>query len=174
MNIHETIVIAEYDPVWPIRAAEAIAAIRTALGDRLLAIEHVGSTSVPGLAAKAILDLMAGIRTLDEAPACIPSLAALGFEYKSEFEDTLPERRYFRKQIGSERTHHLHMVVYGGEFWVRHLAFRDALRADPALAADYAALKRRLAAEHGADRVGYTDAKTDFIRAVEARALHSR
>lgn len=168
------IVIADYDPGWPARAAQEMAAIRAALGDGLLAIEHIGSTSVPGLAAKPVIDLMAGIRALDEAPACVPLLAALGYEFKPVAEDTIPERRYFRKGPEGARTHHLHMVALGGEFWLRHLAFRDALRADPAAAAEYAALKRRLAAEFGGDRVGYTDAKTDFIRVVEARAGRTR
>ncbi len=168
------IIIVDYDPAWPVQAADEIAAIRAALGDQLLAIEHVGSTSVPGLAAKPVIDLMAGIRTLDDAPACVPLLAALGYEFKPVAEDTIPERRYFRKGPVGARTHHLHMVALGGEFWRRHLAFRDALRADPATAADYAALKRRLAADFRDDRIGYTEAKTAFIRAVEARAGRTR
>lgn len=174
MNVNGAIVIAGYDPLWPAQAAEEMARIQAALGDRLLAIEHVGSTSVPGLAAKPILDLMAGIPTLDDAPACVPLLAAIGFEYRPVVEDTMPDDRYFRKQVNGQRTHQLHMVALGGDFWVRHLAFRDALRADPALAAEYAALKRQLAARYGSDRLGYTEAKTDFIRAVEARALRLR
>ncbi len=170
MNV--PIVLASYDPAWPAQAVEAMTAIRAALGERLLAIEHVGSTSVPGLAAKPLIDLMAGVPSLDEGRACISDVEALGYRYQPD--DTIPERVYFNKGPEGARTHHLHMVAFGGEFWVRHLAFRDALRADPVLAAEYAALKRRLAAEYGADRVGYTEAKTAFIRAVEAQAMQMR
>ena len=172
MTNRTPIIIVDYDPAWPAQAAEAMAALRNVLGDRLLDIEHVGSTSVPGLAAKPILDLMAGVPSLDEGRVCIPAIEALGYRYQPD--DTIPERVYFNKGPEGARTHHLHMVVLGGEFWVRHLAFRDALRADPALAAEYAALKRRLAAEYGGNRLGYTDAKTAFIRVVEAQALHPR
>ncbi|MBL8145130.1 MAG: GrpB family protein [Anaerolineae bacterium] len=166
------IVIADYDPAWPVLAAEEIARIRASLGDRLLAIEHVGSTSVPGLAAKPLLDLMGGLQTLDEARVCVPHTEALGYHY--EPGDSIPDRVYFNKGPEGARTHHLYLVELGGEYWVRHIAFRDALRADPALAADYAALKRLLAAKYGTDRLGYTEAKSDFITAVEAKALRTR
>lgn len=170
--MNNAIVIADYDPVWPAQAAEEIARIRAALGNRLLAIEHVGSTSVPGLAAKPLLDLMGGLQTLDEARACIPHTEALGYRYRPG--DSIPDRVYFNKGPEGARTHHLYLVELGGEYWVRHMVFRDALRADPALAAEYAALKRRLAAQYGSDTIGYTDAKTDFITAVEAKALRTR
>jgi len=166
------IVIADYDPLWPGLAAEEMARIQAALGDHLLAIEHVGSTSVPGLAAKPLLDLMAGLRSLDEARACVPQVEALGYRYRPG--DSIPDRVYFNKGPESGRTHHLYLVELGGEYWVRHIAFRDALRTDPALAADYAALKRRLAAQYGTDRIGYTEAKTEFIQAVEAKAMRTR
>jgi len=170
MNV--PVIIADYDPAWPVQAAAEITRIRAALGDRLLAIEHIGSTSVPGLAAKPLLDLMGGLRSLDEARACVPMTEALGYHY--EPGDSIPDRIYFNKGPEGARTHHLYLVELGGEYWVRHIAFRDALRANPALAAEYAALKRRLAAEYGSDRIGYTDAKTDFIVAVEAKALRTR
>lgn len=164
------IVIVDYDPAWPVRAFAEMESIRAALGNRLASIEHIGSTSVPGLAAKPIIDLMVGLPTLADARACIPLLVTLGYTYMPEYEAEMPERRYFRKGTDEARTCHLHMVEIGSPFWVRHLAFRDALRADPALSAEYAGLKRRLAAQYGADRIGYTDAKTGFIQEVEARA----
>jgi GrpB-like predicted nucleotidyltransferase (UPF0157 family) len=163
------ILIVAYDSRWPTQAAADIEALRAALSGRLLAIEHIGSTSVPGLAAKPILDLMAGLRSLDAARACIPLVEALG--YRHEPEDTLPDRVYFNKGPEGARSHHLNLVEFEGEFWVRHLAFRNALRTDAGLAADYAALKRRLAAHYGADRLGYTDAKTGFIEAAVTRYL---
>ncbi|HYO89405.1 MAG TPA: GrpB family protein [Candidatus Limnocylindrales bacterium] len=163
------IVIVDYDPTWPAQAFAEMESIRAALGNRLIAIEHIGSTSVPGLAAKPILDLLAGLRTLDNAPACIPLLATLGYIYVPEYEAEMPERRYFRKGTDGARTCHLHMVEIGSPFWARHLKFRDVLRTDSVSAAEYATLKRRLAGEYGEDRTGYTEAKTAFIRAMEAR-----
>jgi GrpB-like predicted nucleotidyltransferase (UPF0157 family) len=161
--------IVDYDPLWPAQAAASIEAVRAALGESLAAVEHIGSTSVPGLAAKPILDLMAGLRSLDEARACVPLVEALGYHY--EPEDTIPDRVYFNKGPEGARSHHLNLVVFGDAFWVRHLAFRDALRADTGLAAAYAALKRRLAAHYGANRLGYTDAKTAFIESTVAHYL---
>jgi len=141
------VVIADYDPLWPAMFAEESALVLDAIGEWLLGIEHVGSTSVPGLAAKPVVDMMPGLRSLDDSPYIVGPLQKL--------------RRLF----------HLHIVEPTSAFWRRHLGFRDYLRAHPDAAAEYAALKRRLAAEYGTDRVGYTDAKTDFITRIESLAL---
>jgi GrpB-like predicted nucleotidyltransferase (UPF0157 family) len=141
--------------------------ILAALGPAVIAIEHIGSTAVPGLAAKPIIDIMLGIRTLDEVPALYGPLAGIGWEYAPEFELIIPERRFFRKGPEESRTHHLHMVEYGDEFWVRHLLFRDYLRSHPEVANDYEQLKRTLAERYATDRPAYTEAKTDFIRQIE-------
>jgi GrpB-like predicted nucleotidyltransferase (UPF0157 family) len=142
--------------------------ISGAIGRWLAAIEHVGSTSVPGLAAKPIIDIMPGLRSLADAPHIIGPMEALGYEYVPEFEAQLPERRYFRR--GIPRTHHVHVVEASSRFWRRHLAFRDWLRAHPGDAAAYAELKRKLATQYGADRAGYTDAKSEFILGIEEKA----
>jgi len=164
----DPIVIAAYNPTWPVRYEAERAAIVAAIGPALTAIEHVGSTSVPGLAAKPIIDILAGLRTLADAPATIEPLAALGYVYVPAYEDELPERRYFRRRGAAPV--HLHMVVEGGSFWQRHLQFRDYLRRHPASAAAYATLKRDLALRYAGDPPGYTDAKTAFVREIEARA----
>jgi GrpB-like predicted nucleotidyltransferase (UPF0157 family) len=178
------IVIADYDPRWPRRFEEECALIlRTCGRDALVRIEHVGSTSVPGLAAKPIIDVMPGLRSLDAARPLIPLLAAIGYEYVPEFEhDTasgtgMPFRRYFRKDEGGERAFQMHMVEVGSEFWVDHLMFRDYLRAHPHAAAEYARLKREIAARYNAAlsassdiNTGYTDCKTDFIESIKAKA----
>ena len=113
---------------------------------------------------------MPGIRSLKDAPACVAPLASIGYEYVPEYEDELPERRYFRKGPPEGRTHHLHMVEASSRFWRRQLVFRDYLREHPVTAAEYEALKRQLALEHGSDRVAYTEGKTSFITAVVERA----
>jgi GrpB-like predicted nucleotidyltransferase (UPF0157 family) len=150
--------------------AEESAGIRAALGDRLVALEHVGSTVVPGLAAKPIIDLLAGVRTLADAAGCIAPLREIGYEYVPEHEAELPERRYFHRGSAGARTHHLHMVEVASDFWERHLLFRDYLRSHPETAREYAKLKKRLADEFGRDKEGYTEAKTPFITAIEKKA----
>ena len=178
------IVIADYDSRWPERfEAERALILRTCGADALVAIEHVGSTSVPGLAAKPIIDMMPGLRSLDDAPPLVPLLESIGYEYVPAFEhDTssgpgMPFRRYFRKDVNGERAYHLHAVEVGGSFWLEHLLFRDYLRAHPEAAAEYARLKCELAAAFNATltpasdiNVGYTDRKTDFIEAIKRQA----
>ena len=164
------VVLVPYDPAWPSRFREERDGIGKALGDRAIAIEHVGSTAVPGLLAKPTIDIMVGIRRLSEAPACIAALEPLGYEYRPDVEAEMPERRFFDKGPPGARTHHLHMVEYAGPFWMRHLLFRNFLRAHADRAAAYGALKQELAAKHAADRVAYTDAKGLFIETAVADA----
>jgi GrpB-like predicted nucleotidyltransferase (UPF0157 family) len=168
------VVIVDYDPEWPARYAAEAARIRETLGDRIVAVEHIGSTAVPGLAAKPIIDLMVGLRRLADAGDCIAPLEGLGYEYVPQYEESMPERRYFHKGPPGSRTHHLHMVEVTSDFWERHLLFRDHLRAHPEETRAYAALKRELAGRHGADREAYTNAKTDFIEAAVDRARAAR
>ena len=169
------VVIADYDPLWPAMFAEESARVLDAIGEWLVGIEHVGSTSVPGLAAKPVVDMMPGLRSLDDSPYIVGPLQKLGYQYFPEHETVMPERRYFARPSGDKhrarRLFHLHIVEPTSAFWRRHLGFRDYLRAHPDAAAEYAALKHRLAAEYGTDRVGYTDAKTDFITRIESLAL---
>jgi GrpB-like predicted nucleotidyltransferase (UPF0157 family) len=145
-----------------------------AVGEYVSAVEHIGSTSVPGLAAKPIIDVMVAVRSLSDAPACVGPLAAVGYEYVPKHEAVMPERRFFRRGPSGAGTHHLHMVERSSAFWEEHLLFRDYLRARPEAAAEYERLKRELAARHGSDRGAYTDAKTDFIKSAVERARKSR
>jgi GrpB-like predicted nucleotidyltransferase (UPF0157 family) len=167
----QPIVIADYDPRWPAIFEEERARILEAVGEWLLDIQHVGSTSVPGLAAKPIVDIMPGLRSLDDAPRVIAGMQSIGYQYIPVYEDDLPERRYFVRPPGRgywhNRLFHVHAVETVSRFWRRHLAFRDYLRAHPEACDEYAALKRRLATEHGADREGYTEAKSEFITSIE-------
>lgn len=164
----DPIVIAGYDEHWPAMFEVERTHIVDAIGDWLADIQHVGSTAVPGLAAKPVIDIMPGLRSLDDAPHIIAPMQRLGYEYVPEFEAQLPERRYFRK--GLPRTHQLHVVETTSPFWHRHLAFRDYLRSHADTRDEYAALKRKLAAQHTHNRDDYTEGKTDFIRGVEEKA----
>lgn len=160
------VVVAEYDQSWPARYEEEKARIVEALGDAVVAIEHVGSTAVPGLAAKPIIDIMVGVRKLDDGERCIRPLVAIGYEYRGEAG--VPGRHYFRK--GDPRSHHLHMAEHAGHFWERHILFRDLLREDRELAQQYGALKKELAAKYRTERLAYWEAKSPFIESVLDRA----
>lgn len=127
-------------------------------------IEHIGSTAVPGLPAKPIIDMMLGAYSLSEIESVASHICSLGYQYMPEHEEQLPERRFFAKPVIRPRRIHLHGVVTSGRFWAEHLRFRDRLRECPSLAREYAGLKIRLAAAFGDDRGGYTEAKAAFIR----------
>ncbi len=128
-------------------------------------IHHVGSTAVPGLAAKPIIDVMAGVRGLDEAIRSFDALARLGYCGWPH----RPWMHWFCKPSPAARTHHLHLIEPGHPQFTARLAFRDALRAEPETAAAYAALKGELAARYRGDREAYTEAKSAFIEAVVER-----
>ena len=156
--------LSAYSPMWPAIFAIEQGRLTGVFGADAVVIEHIGSTAVPGLGAKPIIDVMLGAAAISIVERMIPSLEADGYRYVQEFEKSVPERRYFVKAHGHPGYFHLHAVIYGSPFWKRHLQFRDALRADEALAREYWKLKRRLAARFPNDRGAYNDAKSDFIR----------
>jgi len=170
----DPLIVVDYDPRWPLMYEEERTRILQAVGQDLVAIEHVGSTAVPGLAAKPIIDIMPGVRSLADAAHCIAPLRQLGYDSVPEHEALIPERRFSRKGWRGAATHHLHVVEVTSAFWERHILFRDYLRAHPDAAAAYAALKRDLAARYRDDRDRYTDAKTSSIQAIEERARRER
>lgn len=160
----ERVTVVEPDPDWAGQAAELSEQLGGLL-DRWLTtqVHHIGSTAVPGLAAKPILDLMAGVTDLDQAPEMAVALAGHGWHYVPPELDARPSRRHFVHVVGGHRHAHLHLMRPGTADWQRHLDFRDRLRADPALRDAYAELKQRLATVHAADREAYTEAKSAFI-----------
>jgi GrpB-like predicted nucleotidyltransferase (UPF0157 family) len=160
--IHEEIALAAYDPAW----AGTFQAERDRLHSlfpQILAIEHIGSTAVIGLAAKPVIDLMAGVADMAVAEALAGPLCQVGYTTSAEFNASLQDRKWFMRWADGHRTHHLHVMVQEGKRWKEHLIFRDALRTDAGLAARYGALKHRLAATHGRDREAYTAAKATFV-----------
>lgn len=155
--------LVEYDASWPASFAAEVARLARILPT--VTWHHIGSTAVPGLAAKPIIDMMAFV---DDVDAPLPALIErAGYQYPQAYNVTLTARRWLCRPSASHRTHHLHLVA-GSEELARHLRFRDALRADAQLAADYATLKRDLAERMPDDREGYTAAKTSFITRVES------
>ncbi|MFC4018303.1 GrpB family protein [Micromonospora sp. GCM10011542] len=162
-----------YDPSWPVRYAEEAELLTRTLRGFLVAIEHIGSTSVPGLAAKPVIDILAAVRDVNGFPAVVERLRGIGYTYTPESEADDPDRWVFRKgpkDLSRLRTHHLHVTGHGSHYWRRLVAFRDHLRAHPEDAASYVRLKRDLAARHAADPGRYTRDKRDFVREMEQKA----
>ena len=163
------VVVVEYDPSWGARYERERASIVEALGDVMdgvAAIEHVGSTAVPGLAAKPIIDIIVGVRELAAGERCVQPLEGIGYMGS---RSRSPETRmsFYR---GHPDTHHLHIVEHGGEEWQRLIVFRDFLRERPAVAREYDALKKELALQHRTDPPAYAEAKAPFVESVLAKA----
>jgi GrpB-like predicted nucleotidyltransferase (UPF0157 family) len=160
------VVIEDYDPQWPQRFAVLRARIAAVLGALAAAIDHIGSTAVAGLAAKPVIDVDVLLRSADDLSAVIDALATLGYKHQGDLG--VPGREAFRAPL-SEFPHHLYVCPPESQEYRRHLAFRDYLRSNPEDARAYADLKRRLAAELGADRDAYTRAKTQFVQEILRR-----
>jgi GrpB-like predicted nucleotidyltransferase (UPF0157 family) len=167
------IVVVPHDASWSTRFRIESRLLCVALSDIAPTIEHIGSTSVPGLAAKPIIDMLVGVDSLTAFEARAGRLSIYGYDYVPEYERVLPDRRFFKRVVRGVRTHHVHVVEMGGVYWKRYLKFRDHLRADPWLAARYAEVKRRLAARFRFDRDAYTNGKTGFVEAVLATPLRA-
>jgi GrpB-like predicted nucleotidyltransferase (UPF0157 family) len=168
--------IAPYDHDWPRNFDAEAEALRASLGRLIARIEHVGSTSIPGLASKPIIDIQISVDSLDPLKPFSARLASVGYVHVPDpdpgFERVYP---HFRKPAAGPATHHVHLCVSGSEMERRHLAFRDYLRDHMDAAQQYALLKRSLAAAHGLttrdDLLAYTSAKGPFIESVIKRAI---
>ena len=161
------ILVADYDPEWP----RAFAVLRDRawplVAPYAASIEHVGSTSVPGLAAKPIIDMDVIARSPGDVMSAVHALETLGYRY--EGDKGVPGREAMKWPVNEPR-HHLYVCARGATPLLEHLRFRDYLRTNASKAAEYVALKRRLAAQFADDREGYNVAKTDFVRACLAAA----
>jgi GrpB-like predicted nucleotidyltransferase (UPF0157 family) len=163
----EPVVIVESNPAWSVAFAEVEALVRLALGPVAARIEHVGSTAVPGLAAKPVIDVQVSVASFEPDDAYRIPLERIGFVHRADDE---PGHRFFGlTDADGVRRANLHVCESGGEWERRHVAFRDALRDDDDLRARYEAEKRRIAALHPDDTLAYADAKTPWIRAEERR-----
>ena len=164
--------LAAPDPAWPQAFQDEATAIREALGDLALGIEHVGSTSVPGLAAKPVIDIQVSVASIRPRRPLVDRLVANGYEHRVDPIET--EHEFFSKGYADdafERKVHVHLCPAGSRWERRTLAFRDWLRAHPEDAARYEGLKRDLAARHPRDIQSYVEGKTDFVRSIEELAL---
>jgi GrpB-like predicted nucleotidyltransferase (UPF0157 family) len=161
--------IVAYDPIWAESAAAETARIGAALGETARRIDHVGSTAVPGLAAKPIVDLQVSVAAIRPLSIYVVPLENLGYLFAPDPDS--PDFHFFGLPAERPRTHHLHVCELGGEDERRHLAVRDYLRAHPEEAVRYAALKYELVSRHPGDRLAYIEGKADYVAALERRAL---
>ena len=164
------VIVAPPDPAWPDAFDAASREIVGAMGANLLAVHHIGSTAIPGIWAKPVIDLLPVVRDLARVEEHVAAMRALGYEAMGEFG--IPGRRYFRREgPNGLRTQNVHAFEHGSQHVARHLAFRDFMRAHPDVARQYSDLKRQLAERYPHDIEGYMDGKDAFIKQMEARAL---
>ena len=167
--VDQPVSLVPHDPGW----ASAFEAERTrltaALPDTFVDVVHIGSTSIEGICAKPIIDLLAGVRTIDDVFTLHDALCASGYTTSKDFNRTLTDRQFYMRHADGHRTHHLHIVVHDSQTWRDRIVFRDRLRADPQLRARYQSLKSDLAARYADVRESYTEGKSAFIQSAIAR-----
>jgi GrpB-like predicted nucleotidyltransferase (UPF0157 family) len=161
-----TVRLLSHNEEWHRLFEEEKEQIIASVGDRTLRIEHIGSTSICGISAKPILDIMIGVPSFKPKLTFTNAIEFLDYEYKGE--NGVPERHFFGK--GTPRTVHLNVVCFGGNFWLSHIAFRDYLRQNPGAAHEYEQLKRSLAERFAKDRESYTNGKLQFVEKILALA----
>jgi GrpB-like predicted nucleotidyltransferase (UPF0157 family) len=164
------VIVVPHDPAWPDAFAAASREVAVAMGENLISVHHIGSTSIPGIWAKPVIDMLPVVRDIGAVDAQAGALRRLGYEVMGEYG--IPGRRYFRlDDPAGMRTRNVHVFADGSPHVARHLAFRDFMRAHGELARQYSDLKRRLAELHPNDIEAYMDGKDAFIKEMEARAL---
>lgn len=167
-ELRDPVLIFDYDAAWPVRYRIEAQLMRIVLADLCPQVEHIGSTSVIGLAAKPVIDILVGVPELAVFDRQPDRLAAYGYQYVKAYERSLPDRRFFKRVLDGARTHHVHVVEAGGAYWQRYLNFRDALRGSAELCRQYERIKRGLAVRYCYDRDAYTAGKTGFVESVLA------
>ncbi len=166
---HDKVKLSPYQEEWAKLFEEEKKRLEEVIGENVLDIQHIGSTAVPSLKAKPILDIGVAVENFEKAFALVAPTESLGYTYRGE--NGIPRRHYFVKGPPDKRTHHIHMFEEVNEAWAKHLLFRDYLRTHPETAAAYGTLKEDLAKRYPRDREAYTDDKHEFIQEVLNEAL---
>jgi GrpB-like predicted nucleotidyltransferase (UPF0157 family) len=164
-----TVRIVDYDGAWPVLAAQELRAVKEAVGEAAVRLEHVGSTAVPGLAPKPIIDLQLSVDAIEPRERYVAALTRLGYLFVPEPES--PDYHFFAKPPERPRAYHLHVCEAGSDHELRHVAVRDFLRVHADEAARYAACKREVVARHPQDRLAYIAGKEAYVAALERRAV---
>ena len=167
-----TIRVVPYNPNWPDMYRQEARQIVKALSGQIILIHHIGSTAIPGIKSKPIIDCLIEISQIEEMDAYNPAMIALG--YKPRGENGISGRRYFVKGSAEVHTYHLHVFQIGHQQIARHLNFRDYLRAQPEQAQSYSKLKEKLAQKFPYDSVAYTEGKNEFIQTIDNLAARWR
>jgi len=163
-------ILVAHNPSWAGQYLHEAAGIRAVLGRNAVGLHHIGSTSIPGILAKPVIDILGAVTCLDAVDDCVDAIGRLGYEAKGEFG--LAGRRYFRKHNDrGQRTHHLHIYTRNSADFLRHLVFRDFLLAFPEQAKRYSEFKAKLVDEIGVRREDYQAAKSPFVADLERQAL---
>jgi GrpB-like predicted nucleotidyltransferase (UPF0157 family) len=164
------VIVTDYNPAWPEAFEREAAALRSVFGELLVAIHHIGSTAVPGLKAKPVIDIMPIVTDISAVDALVEQMSTLS--YATRGEGGIPGRRYFFREIGEIRTHNVHVFAESNTDSIeRHLAVRDYLRQHPDQAAAYGVLKADLAQRVNHDIDAYMDGKDEFVQRLQAAAL---
>ena len=171
MTTEEPIRLEPYDPNWQIKFEAEKKLIGQTLGKRIVgSIEHVGSTSILGFTAKPTIDIMIGVKNLEEARACIPEMESIGYVYSDYRSDIM---HWFCKPSFTKREYHAYLMEFDSLPWKIRTGFRDYLRSHPETANEYLTLKKGLASRFPSDREAYTDGKADFIERISNLALNN-
>ncbi|NGX48595.1 MAG: hypothetical protein K940chlam5_00183 [Candidatus Anoxychlamydiales bacterium] len=172
-EMKDSVAISGYNSQWPLLYKEESKLILSVLNGWIESIDHIGSTSIPNLASKPIIDILIGVKSLKDADRhCVERLESIGYQYIKKYEEKIPERRFFVKYKDGNRFVHIHLTEKNNDFWKRHIAFRDYLRKKPKIVKEYEELKRKLAT-FCESREEYTFAKSAFIKTIEKKALPS-
>lgn len=169
MTMRRRVEVVPYRVEWPAQYQSEANALRDVFGDQLLSIHHFGSTAIPGISAKPIIDILVIVRDIDAVFPLVPTLEAMGYVFKGEYG--IPGRRFFYKGTEEVRSHHLHVYEINSPNILRHIAFRDYMRTHPSLASAYAKLKESLARQFPDDMERYIEGKNDFVKEQEKKAL---
>lgn len=162
--------IEDYNTSWPELFSKEKLRILSSLRNLALDVEHFGSTSIKGLGAKPIIDIMIGVKTVDDLPKTIKPLTSLGYKYYIKPVKLIPNRKLFKRYVDTGIGYHVHAVVFNGIFWKKHILFREYMIKHPIDAKEYLNLKRKLATKFSNDRKGYLYSKTEFIESVMEKA----
>ena len=165
---YKNIELKKYDLNWPILFKKEKENIEKYLEG--LTVEHIGSTAVPGLSAKSVIDMMASIDNLEDFEKYLQPLKNLGYQYHAEIEKETPDRKFFQRRIIDAPWFHLSLAQIDSVFWIDHILFRDYLRTHPEALAEYETLKEKLATKHVTDFGKYNSDKTEFITSIIQKA----
>jgi len=165
-KLNRPLVVVDYDSHWPALFESERVRLTFLLGDRSVDIQHIGSTSIPGLAAKPVIDIAIGFQELQTAESCIPLLENAGYTYEPNLEAALPDRRFLWRVDPKGQRYHLHLAGIHNRLWSDPLAFRDYVRRHPEAASEYRKLKAMLAVECESDVGAYIAGKAGFIEKI--------